>query len=55
MLTYFKDMRKKYDYYTNTSKGRKEVVTVMKDGAKKANKKSVEMMKIVRKETGLDF
>lgn len=55
ILAYFKDMRKKYDYYTNTDKGRKEVMSVMKDGAKRANKKAVEMMKTVRKETGLDF
>ena len=55
LLTYFKDMRKKYDHYTNTPKGKKEVMAVMKDGAKKANKKAQERMKIVRKETGLDF
>lgn len=55
ILSYFKDMRKKYEYYTNTSKGKKEVILVMKDGAKRANKKAEEMIKKVRKETGLDF
>lgn len=55
MLLYFKDMRKKYEYYTNTEKGRKEVMSVMKNGAKNANKKAGEMIKKVRKETGLDF
>ncbi|MDQ1281867.1 MAG: Tryptophan--tRNA ligase [Patescibacteria group bacterium] len=55
LLLYFKDMRKKYEYYTNTEKGRKEVMSVMKNGAKNANKKADEMMKKVRKETGLDF
>lgn len=55
ILLYFKDMRKKYDYYINNTKGRKEVMSVMKDGAKKANKKAEEMIKRVRKETGLDF
>ena len=55
ILAYFKDMRKKYDYYTNTPRGKKEVMTIMKDGAKKANKKAEERMRVVRKETGLDF
>ena len=55
MLLYFKDMRKKYEYYTTTARGKKEVFSVMKDGAKKANKKAEEIMKKVRKETGLDF
>lgn len=53
--TYFKGMRKKYEYYTNTTKGKKEVLSIMKSGAKKANKKAEEMIKKVRKETGLDF
>lgn len=55
ILSYFKDMRKKYEYYTTTTKGKKEVESIMKAGAKKANKKAEEMMKRVRKETGLDF
>ena len=55
ILSHFKDMKKKYDYYINTTKGKKEVMSIMKDGAKKANKKTEEMMKKVRKETGLDF
>lgn len=55
ILIYFKDMRKKYFYYTNTEKGRKEVISVMKLGAKNANKKANEIINKVRKETGLDF
>ncbi|MFO0743592.1 MAG: tryptophan--tRNA ligase [Candidatus Paceibacterota bacterium] len=55
ILSYFKDMRKKYEYYTSTTKGKKEVMSVMKNGTKKANKKAEEMMKKVRKEVGLDF
>ncbi len=55
MQKYFKDMKKKYDYYTTTEKGKKEIFSVLKIGAKKANKRAVEMMKKVRKETGLDF
>lgn len=54
-VNYFKDMTKKYEYYTTTTKGKKEIMEVMKLGAKKANKKAEEMMKRVRKETGLDF
>ncbi len=55
ILLYFNDMRKKYDYYINTTKGKKEVFLVMEEGAEKANKKIEKMMKRVRKETGLDF
>lgn len=54
-INYFKEMKKKFDYYTTTSAGKKEVLSVMKDGAKKANKIASQKMKIVRKETGLDF
>lgn len=52
---YFKDKKKKYDYYTNTIKGKKELLSIIKNGAKKANKKAEEMIKKVRIETGLDF
>lgn len=54
-VNYFIDMTKKYEYYTTTPKGKKEIMEVMKSGAKKANKKAEEVMKKVRKETGLDF
>ncbi len=52
---YFKDAQKKFDYFTSTEKGKKEILKIMKEGAKKANKRSLEMIKKVRKETGLDF
>ncbi len=48
-------MQKMYDYYTKTTKGRKEIFSIMKSGAKRANKKAEEVMKRVRLETGLDF
>lgn len=52
---YFREMQKMYDYYTKTTKGRKEIFSIMKSGAKRANKKAEEVMKRVRLETGLDF
>lgn len=55
ILEYFKEMKKKYDYYLNTPKGKKELTSVLKSGAKKANKKANQMMVKVKKETGLDF
>lgn len=55
IFSYFKDMRQKYEYYTNTDEGKEVVMSVMKEGAKNANKKAEEMMQKVRKETGLDF
>lgn len=55
ILIYFKDMKKKYDYYTTTILGKREIMSILKNGAKKANKKAEETMKKVRKEVGLDF
>jgi tryptophanyl-tRNA synthetase len=55
ILSYFSEMKKKYNYYLNTPKGKKEMLSVLKSGSKKANKKASLMLKKVRKETGLDF
>ncbi|MBP9765888.1 MAG: tryptophan--tRNA ligase [Candidatus Pacebacteria bacterium] len=55
VLNYFKDMKKKYDHYTATSSGKKEILSIIKNGAKNANKKAEETIKKVRKDTGLDF
>jgi tryptophanyl-tRNA synthetase len=54
-VKYFAEMQKKYDYYTKTAKGKKEIFSIMKSGAKKANKKAEEVMRKVRLDTGLDF
>ena len=54
LVNYFAPMKKKYDYYM-TQKGKKELISIMKSGSKKANKKAGEIMKKVKKETGLDF
>ncbi|MEA4910661.1 Tryptophan--tRNA ligase [bioreactor metagenome] len=55
ILSYFSEMKKKYHYYLNTPKGKKEMLSVLKSGAKKAHKKGEIMMRKVKKETGLDF
>ncbi len=55
ILAYFGEMKKKYNYYLNTPKGKKEMLNTLKSGAKKAYKKADLTMKRVKKETGLDF
>lgn len=55
ILSYFSEMRKNYNYYLNTAKGRKEMISILNSGAKKASKKANVMMSKVKKETGLDF
>lgn len=55
LVNYFREMKQKYDYYTQSSKGQKELLSILKKGAKKANKKASYTMKKVREETGLDF
>lgn len=55
ILSYFSEMKKRYNYYLNTPKGKKEMLSVLKSGSKRANKKASLMLKKVRKETGLDF
>lgn len=52
---YFKDAKIKFDYFTTTEKGKKEILKIMKEGAKKANKKASQIIKRVRQETGIDF
>ncbi len=52
-LNYFKEMKKKYDYYLKTAKGKKEVQKILTDGAKIAKSKAEKTLNIVRKETGL--
>ncbi len=55
IINYFKEAQEKFDYFTNTEKGKKEILKIMENGAKNANKKAKEIIQIVRKETGLDF
>lgn len=54
-INYFSSSQKKFDYYTKTEKGKKELMKIIKIGAKRANKKAQETLKKVKEETGLNF
>lgn len=54
-IKYFKDSQQKYDYYMKTVKGKKELLSILNKGAKKAKLRAIKTIKTIRKETGLDF
>lgn len=55
ILSYFKKEREKYNYFINTKKGERELLSIIKNGAKNANKRTEKTINTVRKETGLEF